>query len=91
MSTLMAALVKYADSNNTKDPDSEEDKSGKGKRTATPRVSNIIRQAMGTMVSARPTIVWTLWLTPMLRRMVSVVRVSSPRGAEVQAPIWSAC
>ena len=32
MSTLMAALVKYADSDNTKDPDSEEDKSGKGKK-----------------------------------------------------------
>ena len=32
MSTLMAALVKYADSDSTKDPDSEEDKSGKGKK-----------------------------------------------------------
>ena len=31
MSTLMAALVKYADSDNTKDPDSEEDKPEKGK------------------------------------------------------------
>ena len=33
MSTLMAALVKYADSDNTKDPDSEEDKPEKGKKT----------------------------------------------------------
>ena len=32
MSTLMAALVKYADSDNTKDPDSEEDKPEKGKK-----------------------------------------------------------
>ena len=32
MSTLMAALVKYADSDSTKDPDSEEDKPGKGKK-----------------------------------------------------------
>ena len=32
MSMLMAALVKYADSDNTKDPDSEEDKTGKGKK-----------------------------------------------------------
>ena len=32
MSTLMAALVKYADSDTTKDPDSEEDKPGKGKK-----------------------------------------------------------
>ena len=29
---LMAALVKYADSDNTKDPDSEEDKPEKGKK-----------------------------------------------------------
>ena len=91
MSTLMAALVKYADSDNTKDPDSKEDNRGMGKRTATPRVSSIIRQAKGTMVSTRPTIVWTLWLTPMLRRTVSAVRANSLRGAEVQALIWSAC
>ena len=32
MATLMAALVKYADSDNTKDPESEEDKPGKGKK-----------------------------------------------------------
>ena len=32
MSTLMAALVKYVDSDNTKDPDLEEDKPEKGKK-----------------------------------------------------------
>ena len=32
MGTLMAALVKYADSDNTKDPDSDEEKPEKGKR-----------------------------------------------------------
>ena len=32
MSTLMAALVKYADSDSTKDPESEDDKPGKGKK-----------------------------------------------------------
>ena len=32
MSTLMVALVKYADSDSTKDPESEEDKPGKGKK-----------------------------------------------------------
>ena len=32
MPTLMADLVKYADSDNTKDPDSEEDKPEKGKK-----------------------------------------------------------
>ena len=34
MSTLMDALVKYADSDSTKDPDSEEDKPGKGKKNS---------------------------------------------------------
>ena len=34
MSTLIATLVKYADSDNTKDPDSEEDKPEKGKKNA---------------------------------------------------------
>ena len=32
MGTLMAALVKYADSDSTKDPESDDDKAGKGKR-----------------------------------------------------------
>ena len=32
MGQLMAALVKYADSDNTKDPASDEEKTGKGKK-----------------------------------------------------------
>ena len=32
MGTLMAALVKYADSDSTKDPESDDDKAGKGKK-----------------------------------------------------------
>ena len=32
MGTLMAALVKYADSGSTKDPESDDDKTGKGKK-----------------------------------------------------------
>ena len=32
MGTLMVALVKYADSDSTKDPESDDDKAGKGKR-----------------------------------------------------------
>ena len=34
MGTLMAALVKYADSDSTKDPESDDDKTGKGKRNS---------------------------------------------------------
>ena len=33
MGTLMAALVKYADSDSTKDPESDDDKPGKGKKS----------------------------------------------------------
>ena len=33
MGTLMAALVKYADSDSTKDPESDDDKTGKGKKS----------------------------------------------------------
>ena len=32
MGQLMAALVKYADSDSTKDPESDDEKAGKGKR-----------------------------------------------------------
>ena len=34
METLMAALVKYADSDSTKDPESDDDKTGKGKKNS---------------------------------------------------------
>ena len=34
MGTLMAALVKYADSDSTKDPESDDDKTGKGKKNS---------------------------------------------------------
>src|SRR3954463_3787801 len=49
--TLMAALVKYADSDSTKDPESGDDKAGKGKKKATPKDSNITRQVMETEAS----------------------------------------
>ena len=63
---------------------------GKERKTAT-RDSSITRQVMGIMVNARPTIVWTLWLTPMLKITLSTVRANRLRGVEGQAPIWSAC
>src|SRR4051812_20990649 len=37
MGTLMAALVKHADSDNTKDPESDDDKTGKGKKSSNSR------------------------------------------------------
>ena len=37
MGTLMAALVKYADSDGTKDPESDDEKPGKGKMSSSTR------------------------------------------------------
>src|SRR3954469_10296928 len=37
MGTLMTALVKYADSDSTKDPESDDEKTGKGRRNGNPR------------------------------------------------------
>ena len=78
MGQLMAALVKYADSDSTKDPVSDEEKIGKGKRTATARVTSITRQ-IKEVINVR---LMNLWLTPMHRIMVSVVRVNRPHGPE---------
>ena len=60
-------------------------------RPAMPKANNTIRQAMETLVSARPTVFWTLSQIPTRRRMASTVKASSPRGVEVQATIWSVC
>ena len=37
MGELMAALIKYADSDSTKDPESDDEKPGKGKKSSSPR------------------------------------------------------
>ena len=63
MGTLMAALVKYADSDNTKDPDSDEEKPERERRTTVQKDSITTKEAMGIMVSARQ-IIQILWLTP---------------------------
>ena len=77
LGTLMAALVKYADSDNTKDPDSDEEKPEKGKKNAVQRDSITTKEAMGIMVSVRQ-IVQILWLTP----ICSVVKVNRPSAVE---------
>ena len=43
----MAVLIKYADSDNTKDPDSDEEKSGKGKKTGKGQQQNTTCQSQG--------------------------------------------
>ena len=74
MGTLMGALVKYADSDSTKDPESDDDEAGKGKKN-----SNSKGHQYKTEASVRRMAAWTLWLTLMRRTRVS--------GAEVKRRI----
>ena len=53
MGTLIAALVKYADSDNTKDLDSNEEKPEKGKKNGGAKGQQHNQGAMGIMVSAK--------------------------------------
>ena len=53
MGQLMAALVKYADSDSTMDPESDDDKPGRERRAATPRGSSITRRVMEIVVSIK--------------------------------------
>mgnify|MGYP006266366623 CR=1 FL=1 len=87
MGELMAALVKYADSDGTMDPESEDEKPGMGKKSGNTRRQQHNQVSQGAMVSARLIIVWILWLTPIRRIMVSVVRESHLLGLEGQISI----
>ena len=73
MGTLMATFVKYADSDNTKDPDSDEEKSEKGKKNGGEKGQHHNQGSHGVMVSAKQ-IIQILWLTP----ICSVVKVNRP-------------
>ena len=72
----MAALVKYADSDSTKDPESDDEKPGKGRRTTAPKVSSITGQAMVVEASGKRMVTWTLWLIPARRTTASDARVN---------------
>ena len=75
----MAALVKYADSDSTKDPETDDDEVGKGKKNGNSKGINTNRRAMETEASVKRMAAWTLWLTLMRRTRVS--------GAEVKRRI----
>ena len=53
MGQLMAALIKYADSDGTKDPESDDDKPGKGKKSGNAKGSQHNPVSQGAMASAR--------------------------------------
>ena len=76
MGTLMAALVKYVDSDSTKDPKSDDDKAGKGKRNNNSKGQQHHWQAMVVEASVKRMVTWTLWLIPTRRTMASDARVN---------------
>ena len=60
----MAALVKYANSDSTKDPESDDEKTGKGKKNGNARVISITRRIKEAIINVRLTVAQSLWLTP---------------------------
>ena len=75
MGTLMAGLVKYADSYSTKDPASDDEKTGKGKKNGNERVSSITRQVKEAK-SVRRTVTRNLW--PMHKVTIRSAKGSHP-------------
>ena len=76
----MAALFKYAGSDSTKDPESDDEKPGKGKKSGNTKVQHHNPVSQGAMVSARPIAIHILWPIPIRRIMVSVARGSHLLG-----------
>lgn len=74
MGELMAALVKYADSDSTMDPEPDEEKPGKGKKSSNTKGQHHNPANQGATVSTRLIIVWILWQTPTRRIMASVIK-----------------
>ena len=53
MGQLMAALVKYTDSDSTKDPESDERRQGRERRAATLRARSLTRQIKAATINVR--------------------------------------
>ena len=85
MGTLMAALVKYTDSDSTKDPEYDDEKTGKGKKNGNDKALSITRQ-IKEVISVRPMMVWSLWPTPTRRVTITDVRGDSLPGLAGQSP-----
>ena len=91
MGTLMAALVKYADSDSTKDPESDDDKTGKGKKGGSTKGQQHNPAGHGNSGKRKADNSLDFVAIPTRRIMASVVRVNRPRMEAGQVPIPSAC
>ena len=70
----MVALIKYADSDSTKDPEFDDEKLGKGKKSGNTKGPQHNPASQGATVSARLIVIQILWPIPIHRIMVSVAR-----------------
>ena len=67
-------MVKYADSDSTRDPCVMKKKQGRERRTTTARVTSITRQIKEVTINVRLTVVWSLWLTATHKATINSAR-----------------
>ena len=91
MGQLMAGLIKYADSDSTKDLESDDYQPGKGKKNGNAKGPQHSPTNQGATVNARLMVARSLWLTPMHRAIISVVRGGRLLGTMDQVLLLSSC
>ena len=87
----MAALVKYADSSSTKEPESDDEKAWKGKKSGNAKGRSITGRIKGATVNARLMVARSLWPTLMHRATINVVRGGRLLGPVGQVLLLSSC
>ena len=88
MGQLMAALVKYADSDSTKVPASDEEKIGKGKKNGNGKGSSTT-QRIKEAINVRLMVTRSLWLMLMPKVTIRGLRESRLLGLAGQVRILS--
>ena len=91
ISKLMAALVKYADSDSTKDPESKDDKPGEGKKNVNTKGQQHNPAGHGNNGKRKADNSLDFVANTNAQDNGQRRKANNPRGAEVQAPIWSVC
>ena len=87
----MATLVKYVDSDSTKDPESDDDKPGKGKKSGNAKGQQHNPAGHGNNGKLKADNSLDFVANTNTQDNGQRARVNRPRGVEGQAPIWSAC
>ena len=91
MGQLMAALVKYADSDSTKDPESDDEKAGKGNKNGNAKGSQHNLAIKGATTNVRLVVALSLWLIPMHWATISDVGEGHFLGLVGQVTLLSSC